>query len=189
MNEENRKQFLILGALVLVLGFVLWYYVFRGDSSTDAAGLNSSAQSADAARGATRATDAGSGSVFLEADFNLEELIQSVKEVEFDYSDARQARNPMLPLTGASSLRARRTAAAAADATAENLLYEAYRKQVTGILWGSDKPLAVIDNEVVGVGHLFEGDIVVKEIGPQHVVLALSTEEGEHEVVRELKEQ
>ena len=82
--------------------------------------------------------------------------------------------------------RARRVPGAEGE-LAENLLYEANRKNLTGIIWDDVTPLAVIDNAVVYVGYEFEEPIIVKTIERDYVVLAIAGEDIE--VVRQLKEQ
>jgi hypothetical protein len=117
---------------------------------------------------------------------NLDQLVQEVKVVDFDYAKERSDRDPTMPLVGDSMLLRARTARLATTQDAEDLLLAASRKTVTGIMWDPSHPLAVVDNEVVSVGFEFEDTIVVKAIEREHVVLGLAGQD--QSVVRELKE-
>lgn len=190
MNVENKKQFIALGALALVLGGVLWMVVFKKGPEGPAiqAGQEASTQMAAATTADTKSgMSSRISSVFQEAHVDLHELIQNIKEVEFNYREEHDGRNPTVALVGDPMLFRTYTDWGDGDEIAENLLYEANRKNLTGIIWDDDTPLAVIDGEVVGVGHEFQEPIIVKAIEQNFVVLAIAGEDLE--VVRQLKEQ
>lgn len=188
MNENNRKQFIALGALFLVLGGVLWFQVFRPkatptvqarQNNTTAANPMSALENPEA--------EARVESVFKKVDVDLDQLLDEVKVVEFDYEDQHQDRDPTLPLVGDQALMRVRLAKQHSERSTQDLLYVAKNMHVTGIVWDSRDPLAVIDNEVVSVGYEFQDPIVVKAIERDHVVLGLVGQDTE--VVRELEEQ
>jgi len=155
-----------------------------GGTSTPTA--SASTQAAGAAANNTGANP--SGSVFDEIDINIQELVQNIKEVSFRYEDEHLARNPSAPLVGAYAIYSKKVDLANGEVpTTDNLLYEANRKKVTGIIWDEKHPMAVIDDEVVYVGYRFEEPISVKAILADHVVLSL-TNDG-LDIIRELKEQ
>lgn len=188
MNEEKKKEVIVLAVLLLVLGGAIWFFVFKKDP----AGPTIQARPTDSAQ-QTLSGEAASGvssrisSVFQEAPLDLQELIQNIKEVEFDYRDAHDSRNPTRALVGDPMVfRARRIPGGESE-LAENLLYEANRKNLTGIIWDDVTPMAVIDNAIVYVGYEFEEPIIVKAIERDYVVLAITGEDLE--VVRQLKEQ
>ena len=188
MNEENRKQVIGLVAVLLVLGGALWFSVFKKDSSgpsIEASPTGSSQQTLAAAEAA--GVSSRISSVFQEAPVDLQELIVNIKEVEFNYKDAHDSRNPTAALVGDPMLFRARRIPRGGDELAENLLYEANRKNLSGIIWDDVTPLAVIDNAVVYVGYEFEEPIIVKTIERDYVVLAITGEDIE--VVRQLKEQ
>jgi hypothetical protein len=120
-------------------------------------------------------------------DVDLDQLLQEIKVVDFDYAKEHTDRDPTLPLVGDSMLLRARTARLGGEQDADDLLMAAARKTVTGIMWDPEHPLAVIDNEVVSVGFEFMDTIIVKAIERDHVVLGLAGQE--QDVVRELKEQ
>jgi len=188
MNEENKKQFIVLAVLGVILGGVLWFSVFKKgpEGPTTQAGQNSSQVAA--ATTANGQMSSRISSVFQEAPVDLEELIENIKEVEFDYHNQHDSRNPTLALVGDPMLfRTYAAAIGSDDEIAENLLYEANRKNLTGIIWDDRTPLAVIDGDVVKVGYEFHEPIIVKAIERDYVVLAIAGEDLE--VVRQLKEQ
>ena len=182
MNEENKKQFIALGVLGLLLVGVLGKSLLGSPDTADARPTDGAAGS-----DAQNITLAG-GSVFEEIDVDIQELGQNIKEVTFNYEDARAARNPAAPLVGSYAVFNKMyDIEDGEEASTDNLLYEANRKHLTGIIWDETNPVAVIDNEVVSVGYRFEEPISVKSIGQDHVVLTIA-DEG-LDVIRELKEQ
>lgn len=187
MNEEKKKQVIALVAVLLVLGGALWFS-FKKDSSASVveARPTDSSQQTPAATAAAGVSSRIS-SVFQEAPVDLQELIENIKEVEFNYRDAHDSRNPTAALVGDPMIFRARIVPGAEGELAENLLYEANRKNLTGIIWDDVTPLAVIDNAVVYVGYEFEEPIIVKTIERDYVVLAITGEDLE--VVRQLKEQ
>lgn len=190
MNDENKKQIIVLAVLLLALGGALWFFIFKGSPGGPAiqAGQNTANQGAlDGLMAAQTVPNSRISSVFQESSVDLQELIQNIMEVEFNYAEEHDARNPTAALVGDAMLFRAMRNKVAEGSQAENLLYEASRKKVTGIIWDETEPLAVIDDQVVSVGFEFDEPIVVKSIQHDHVVLALIGEDLE--VVRQLKEQ
>lgn len=190
MNEQNRKKAIVLGALGLALAAVLWFQ-FSGSNSAPAASsaaTKTAMNQPGVAVGTGNATVPQVGSVFNKSDVDIHALIQSVKEVEFDYEELHISRNPTLPLIGGVSTFRARLAEGDEDISPDDLLYAANRKQLTGILWNKARPLAVVDDEVVYVGYRFPEPIEVKAIEPNRIVLAIDGQDVE--IVKELlKEQ
>jgi hypothetical protein len=188
-KKSSSKQIVILGLLGLVLAVVLGTQLFGGGSSSapiEAVQTNIPA-SAQMAADVAPAANARVGSVFQKVDVDLDQLLQEIKVVDFDYAKEHGDRDPTLPLVGDSMLLRARNAKLAATQDTDDLLMAAGRKVVTGIMWDVNRPLAVVDNEVVTVGFEFEDTIVVKAIERDHVVLGLAGQD--QDVVRELKEQ
>jgi len=178
MNEDNKKQIIMLAVLGVALVGV-FVKQFATSPSTDAAISNSAASPA--------ANDLKTASVFEEIDMDIEDLVQKISEVKFDYNDSHSARNPSMPLVGKHFIQMAKADGSSPEEQQENLLYYANQMQVTGIIWDKQKPMAVVDEEVVHIGFRFEEPISVKEITPDYVVLTLVGEEID--IVRELKEQ
>ncbi len=183
MNEDNKKQIIALAVLGVLLGGVVVKNLM-GATSTPT--VSATTRTADATAGGA-ATSTG-GSVFDEIDIDIQELVQNIKEVNFRYDDEHLARNPSAPLVGAYAIYAKRAELENGETpSTDNLLYEANRKKVTGIIWDAKNPIAVIDDQVVRVGYRFEEPISVKAILQDHVVLSLANEGLD--IIRELKEQ
>lgn len=188
MNEENKKQVIALVALLVFLGGAIWFFVFKKDPAGPAIEASPSETGQQTlSGGAADGVRSRISSVFQEAPLDLQELIQNIKEVEFNYRDAHDSRNPTIALAGDPMLFRARRIPGGEDELAENLLYEANRKSLTGIIWDDLTPMAVIDNAIVYVGYEFEEPIIVKTIERDYVVLAITGEDLE--VVRQLKEQ
>lgn len=200
MTPDLRRNIIIIGSLVAAFALVIWLFVLRENPEMAQIRKNQAAAAADRrAKGegsavSTTGVSASISSVFQDTDVNINELIQNIREVEFKYEDAREARNPMSPLVGGTRFTPGSAASygreAGDGAVDENLVYEANRKDVTGIIWDDTRPLAVIDDEIVGVGYVFDERILVKEIAELYVVLSLKLDGNEElEIVKELKEQ
>lgn len=199
-QQDQRKQILTLGALGILLVGVLYWFVFRGNPDTAAivaademAGAPGPAgaanvQVASAAPVATAAPNVGT--VFVEADFEITQLIQDIREVDFIYADVHEARDPMNPLVGSGVVFSKLAIESGErELDIDDVIYLAESKIVDGIIWDVKNPLAVIDDEVVKVGYRLHEMIYVKAIGHDYVVLSVDVDNEQIEIVRELKEQ
>lgn len=194
--EEQRKKYLILGVLGFALVGVLYWFVLREDP--EMAAIRATAAQAGAPNPAGQMASlqpisvlpSNVDTVFIEADVDINLLIQNIKEVGFVYAESHKSRNPLIPLIGTSALvySSHGQADFTPGGTGENFLYEAQRKIVSGIIWDAENPLAVINDEVVGVGYRFNSGILIKTITENRVVLSVSTGNENIEVIRELKE-
>lgn len=177
MNGDNKKQIIMLALLGVALVGV-FIKQFAMSPSTNAAVSGGQANQA--------ASSTKTASVFEEIDMDIEDLVQKISEVKFNYHDNHEGRNPSMPLVGKHFIQLAKADNASPETLQENLLYYANQMQVTGIIWDNDKPMAVVDEEIVHIGFRFEEPISVKAITPDHVVLTLVGEEID--IVRELKE-
>ena len=182
MSRDQMKTIVVVVLVVVGVPGAL-FYAFSGTGGTAAP------QPDDSSTSATNVQ-----SVFEKIDLDIDELVKSIKEVGFDYTRRKSARDPMAPLAGGSRI-SRGTGEALAGLVGSDadktrvLIYEANRKEVTGILWDDENPLAVIDDEIVHVNYAFESGIRVTKIGPTEVILVVTIGNEEIEVPRELKEQ
>lgn len=187
-NPKKTKQAIVLGVLGLVLAGVLGSQLLGGGATPTTQAAQTGAQapariSADALPNAEPRV----ASVFQHANVNLDSLVQEIKVVEFEYAKEKEERDPTWPLVGDANLLRSRKAKSAGPADPEDLLLIAKRMRVSGIIWDDKSPLAVIDDNVVGVGFEFEESIFVKAIERDRVVLGVTGRE--EDVVSELKEQ
>jgi len=186
MNKENQKQVILAAVLAVVaVGVILYQFVLAGDptpppppASTATAGKT--ARPAPAARG-QQARAAGADARLQTVEVDADQLLQGIQQVQFDYARARVERNPMAPLVGRVNL-ARTASAAAAQAT--TTMRDVILKRVTGIVWDSFSPAAVVDDEVVSVGHTYDNGVRVYAIEPSRVIFLV----GDSLVPVELKE-
>src|SRR5690606_37786292 len=95
---------------------------------------------------------------FVDVDIDVKDLLQKVEGVNFDYQQARTDRDPMKPLIGRGS--------ATVEAGAIPVMSPGgvQRKSITGIVWDAYSPRAVVDNEVVGIGHVYADGVEVYDI-------------------------
>lgn len=196
MEAEQRKRFLILGVLGVVLVGILYWFVIREDPemasvrvASEQAGAPGPTVAPVLVAGPAPGTQANLKTVFVETDVEINALIQGIQEVTFVYANVHEPRDPMNPLVGSNAILYNpQIAQLTSERIDDNLLYEAQRKMVNGIIWDPDNPLAVIDDEVVGIGHQIHQYIFVKDILHDHVVLSIQVDNENLEIVRELKE-
>lgn len=178
--DKQKKQMVIAGVLAVVLiGVILYNFVLAGGppENYQLPPQVTGAAAAPAATGTPAAAPAApAGGVAPTAqiaadEIDIDQLTQSVNKVSFDYDAVRIARNPMTPLVGRTQRGAEGEVATGGSA----LVQRARSMLLTGIIWNSSDPLAILDNAVVSPGFVFnEGDsggIVVDTIEPNRVIL------------------
>jgi len=191
VNEANRKQIIVLAVLMLVAAV----FVFRSLSSVPGGGSPSSASKKE-----TSEDSGGTGivqfqSVFDDVSVNIQELIQNIELVEFQYDDVQIARDPSLPITEGTIGDTINPAfpRGSPSITPDSLVYLAQLKEVTAIIYDETRPMAVVGEKIVEEGYEFrdkpdDDPIVVKSIGKDFVVLSIPSED--QEITKELiKEQ
>ena len=204
----SRKQIIILAVVGLVLVVVLYFQIF-GQSAEQRAyqeniakgAADQKAQQAGAAPsepGATPApaippagAPAGARSRFESDTVNIDDLLASVKEVDFDFDKDKPARDPMAALVGTTAKKAGGTPGAAQPASPEKgpdpaLVQAAKAMKVSGIMFDEKQPLAVVDNTVVGPGYTFPNTAIsVDSITRTQVILKVQNKT----IPLEMKEQ
>lgn len=180
MNQGNKKQTIIAGALGVVLVIVLAYQLlFAGGPAAPPKAPGKGAQTAQttaAAKGAKPAekaaedgaekTASAEGPTRLKkVNVDLDALIQSLNVVTFVYDNERISRNPMTPLVG----RIIAPTEQAADGTSIINEGTIRNKSVSGIIYNEFNPVAIIDDEVITEGHQYPDGVVVTQIEPKRV--------------------
>jgi len=182
MNQENKKQVIIAGALGVVLVVVLAYqFLIAGGPAPPpkpASSATASTQPAHAggdAKGAKSAKPEGKAGEKVAAaegparlkkvDVDLDALIESLNVVTFVYDNERISRNPMTPLVG----RIIAPTEQAADGTSIINEGTIRNKSVSGIIYNEFNPVAIIDDEVIAEGHQYPDGVVVTQIEPKRV--------------------
>lgn len=190
MNEQNKKQIIFAAVLgVVLVGVLVKQFLLTPSpaASTPAAGGAKTAQLGKA----TPVKAAAPGSL-QQVDIDIEALIKSVEVEPINYGTVRIARNPMEPrvggvtpdigsgptgqggVTSANGEPGEDPTAdpnAPLEPAAPTPLTDAYSKRVTGIVWDVSYPVAVVDDEVVSVGHVFPNGTQVYSIEPSRVIL------------------
>jgi hypothetical protein len=175
MNQEQRKQLIIVGILGVVLVAVLVYQFTRTPPPPSGVTSASSAPAVPAEGAANQpAASAAPGqqpakTELKHTDINIDELLANIKEVDFDYERDRMPRDPLTPLVGKmAKLKVKEGEEGKVVAPATTI--EMMNKAVTGILWDSRRPLAVVDDEVVYPGYEYPNGAVVESITRDRVV-------------------
>ncbi len=193
MNPAQRNRAIGLGVLGVVMLAVIYTQFFRG-TPAPVAGAQPAA--------APVQPGVAVQSVFENVELNVASLTENIQEVDFVYDTNQQARDPMMPLIGSSSLALNPTGEGPDVPSIQNdqLVYSANRKEVTGIMYDEKLPLAVIHtpgdgpeagDQIANVGFVFgNGGIVVTEIGVNYVVLTVKIQNEEPvKITKALKEQ
>lgn len=176
---NNRKQIIIAGALAAVLVAVLAYqFLFAGGvtpvvpKNTAPAGGTAVAgapvavkpEGTQVAQAAPKGAASGQPLELMQVDIDPDALLKDISVVPFDYQANKIDRNPMTPLIGV--IRAGEAKAVATPGTAQDVM----QKKVTGIIWDDHNPVAVVDDEVIGVGHAYANGVQVQAIEKDRVI-------------------
>jgi len=157
MNQTNPQQLILLGVLVLaVVGVVIYQTgLLSGGGST-------SSQTSTAAQSQVPETR------FVDIELNVDELIARTQSINFDYAQERIDRDPMRPLVGQL---AQATGSGVGDSPISLVTgpISVQRKSITGIVWDPYNPQAVVDNEVVQIGHRYPDGVRVYDIEEKRV--------------------
>jgi hypothetical protein len=183
----NKKKVLILGGLGLVFVFFLVKQLLKEDpvlenwqaptaQSEQTEQVDAEANSAGGPAPSTKSAVAQSQ--FEEVEIDIDQLLDQMKEVDFDYDEVRDRRDPFRPLVGPTATRviqAKQTGAGGTEpASASAAVREARSMMVSGIIWDKEKPVAVVDGVVVYPGFKFEQGIGVEEIQADRVIVRVN---------------
>lgn len=107
---------------------------------------------------------------------DVDELLANVQSVDFDYNATRlgaNMRNPMSPLIFTDFTRMQQADDESAVYTPgkSEIIFLARQKVLSGIIYNSEAPVAIIDDEVVMPGYEYPEGIVVDSITEDTVVL------------------
>ncbi len=165
MNPQNRGQIIAAAIAGVVLVAVLLYQFVLpkgGDSPPVAkAGASSAA--------GTRTPGIKAPTRLAKVDVDIDALLKEIEVVNFDYDKERIDRNPLTPLVGFFA--DQENVPPPIDSTLAQ--GGVMRKSVTGILWDNQRPLAVVDDEVVAPGHHYPDGVIVETIERDRVVFRI----------------
>lgn len=166
MNQQNKKQVMIAGALAAVLVIIVVYQLFIAGGATMPPDVPV-ASTAPKTAAAPRPTTAPSAqpTMLVTVDIDPEQLLRDVEVVPFDYQLNRIDRNPMSPLIGTIT-----SGREAVFSPGTLQTVDVLQKKVSGILWDDREPMAVVDNEVVAPGHVYPDGVQVHAIEQDRVV-------------------
>ena len=200
MNEQNRKQIILAAVLgVVLVGVLVKQFVLApGSASSSAAKGGATAAQAGKPAAAPKAPTPGT---LQQVDIDIEALIKSVEVEPIDYAASiTNSRDPMRPLVGSGIPKIdpeKRGQNGVTDLNEElapptdppkppvpSAITAAASMRVTGIVWDVSFPVAVVDDEVVSVGHVFPNGTQVFSIEPSRVILKV----GDATIPIELKD-
>lgn len=161
MNEENKKQVIMMIVLIVVavgvVGFQMKDLILPPSSSSS----GNKAQTTQIAKNQKMNV----------VEVNIDDLLQGIAAVDFDYATERINRDPMRPLIGTNRVRGDLDGG---EDVRPGDYSDVMQKNVTGILWDEHDPVAIVDNEVVTLGYTYPNGIVVQEIGRDGVTFKVN---------------
>lgn len=175
MNQENKKQVIIAGALGVILVAVLVYqFLIAGGPAPPpkASGAETTASAKAAPEGGAAAgkkddkvASAEGPTRLKKVDVDLDALLQNINVVTFVYDNEKISRNPMTPLVG------RVIAPTALDEKDSQMVSPGIirSKSVSGIIYNEFNPVAIVDDEVITEGYQYPDGVVVTQIEPKRV--------------------
>jgi hypothetical protein len=179
MNEQNRKQIILLAVLgAVAAGVVAYQFLFAGGAAPAPSKAAPKAEGSAAKNTAAAKTQLAATTKLQAVDVDVDELLRGIKIVTFDYEQQRVDRNPMTPLVG--YVRPGELEPAIQPGT----LLDVRRKRVTGIVYDARDPVAIVDDEIVAPGFQYPDGIRVQAIEPNRVVFQV----GDTLVPVEMKE-
>lgn len=183
--DPNMRKNIIAGVLfVVAIGVVIYQLGFAGGTpppdggGAPAPAVGAAGTPATAPGAATQAAAAGQALRLTKVDVNIDELLAGVKEVTFDYDAMRIDRDPLAALVG-GPLAQKNGIPDVFGGRGEIL-----RKKITGIIFDANNPIAVVDDEVVGVGYTYPNGVKVHAIEKDKVIFQL----GDSLIPVEMKE-
>lgn len=175
--RSQLPRVIALACLAVLLGGVIWHQFLRPDPSLQSYQLPGQATegttTAPGLAAAPGPVAPGAQSQFKEVAFEIDELIQGVQEVEFDYERQRLGRNPMTPLVGPRFVRTGEADEPLLDDRVQRTRAELMARSIrlTTIVWDDVDPFAILNNEVVSTGYTFPEGVVVEAIEQSRVIL------------------
>ena len=192
MTKEQKQQIFLGVCMAAVVIVLLYQFVFAGGSSAPPPAAKSNAAApASGAAGATpapapaaaaAAADAGGPTRLAEVNIKIDELIAGVEDVTFDYRIMRIDRDPLAALVGGPL---KLDLPIEGGTVPTGSLSAVTQKKITGIVYDEYSPMAVVDDEVVGIGHVYPNGIRVHSIDRDKVTFQL----GDSLIPVEMKEQ
>lgn len=184
VDQKQIRKFVALGVLS-IMAVVVLFMQFRPSAEDRLIQENfRKGQEQAALQPATPAQQAVVPSVqsqFQRANVEIEDLLAGVQRENFMYEDVRIQRNPMQPLVGAGA--PPKFEASAASQTSDEVLSERITQairsmRITGIIWDDIYPVAVVNDEIVYNGFVFnDTGIRVASIEPTRIILQINETE------------
>lgn len=162
MTSEQKKHIMLVVLVIIAIAVVVYQLVLAGGPATTTSTQRPERQTA---RTTAQRTPDVPTVTFQEVDVDIDELLEGIQVVTFDYSLERRSRNPLTPLVGAATMMAEEM-----TQTPQARMVDVLRMELSGIVWDEYDPFAVVDDMVVHVGYTFPDDIQVYAINPTNVV-------------------
>ena len=186
MDQKQIRKFVALGVLSVVAVVVLFMQFRPSAEDRLIQETYRKEQELAASRPATAATQQAAvaptvQSQFQRANVEIEDLLAGVQRENFMYDDVRIQRNPMQPLVGAGAppdFESSATAQTSDEILSERITQAIRNMRITGIIWDEVYPVAVVNDEIVYNGYVFnDTGIRVASIESTRIILQINETE------------
>ena len=172
MNQNNKKQIIVLGVLGAVFVAFLGRAFLGGGGAPIAPPPNVAAPGAPAD---------GTTVALQQTDIDLDALLEEIEVVTFNYPAVKIDRDPMFPLPYGSGI----TAPDEGESEIIRRTPGTVPSRVIAIIWDERDPVAVVRNDVEGdaqdhviyVGFKYPNGVVVSAILPDRVIFKMGDSE------------
>ena len=173
MNDQNKKQIIIAAVLgVVLVGVLVYQFVLSAPPPPPTTGTQKTQTQKAAPRTTRTAASTAQTAAVAPEEIDLKSMIASVEVKPIDYPAVRIARSPMTPLVG--QMRPQAAAGTDEEGVDEVLtqisIDTTASKQISGIIWDDDYPVAIVDDVVVHIGYRFPNGALVHQIDRTRVL-------------------
>jgi hypothetical protein len=182
--NKQKKQVIILVLLVAAVIGVGLFQMTRDKTPPPPNGGTAAATPPVGTSAPQTQTAKAPGTEPVRTEINVDELLAGIQEVDFDYDRERIPRDVLTPLVGAVSAPKEEQQEMATELVPPAILGDILSKAVSGIVWDANRPVAIVDNEIVYPGYQYPDGTTVESIKPDAVVFKV----GDSLIQVELKE-
>jgi hypothetical protein len=187
--SKEKKQYVMLAVLAVALVGAIYWFALRPNPELAEYQKNFAESGAANPIKTAAATTTTGGSIspsqpqpvggtlqFESANVDVDTLLARIEEVDFNYEEERLSHDPFRPLVGplAPARLASGEAGTEMASVPQGAGYVLRNLRVTGIMWNPNRPMAVLNDEIVHTGFVFEETgVTVETIERDRVMVRL----------------
>jgi hypothetical protein len=160
--KGDKKTIIAVILAVVAVSVIAYQFLGTGSANVRAASSAIAAPTPAPVQTAVSQTVASRPKDVRQAQTDYDRLIASVSELDLAYR-SETFRNPMAPLVPDPATQAM----AEAETVSPDAISRGY--SIKGIIWNDAQPLALINDQVVGIGERLDDGALITEINPSSV--------------------